>query len=382
MIVAVSQATPRVPDAYHPPPDFRPTDVAVHVDSLQKRFAVRRSWHATLRSPRESAHVQALAEVSLSVPAGSCFGILGPNGAGKSTLFRILSTLVLPDAGTATICGLDAVQDAAAVRELLSSAGADERSLFWRISAQENLRLYASLQGMRGATRAERVEEALAIVGLEKMGGQLVGRFSSGLRQRLLLARALLGRPRVLLLDEPTRSLDPVAARAFREFLRKEIVERQGCTVLIATHGADEAFDLCDRVAVLHAGQVVAQGRAADLTAALVADRVLLWTSEPDHPNLMRPETMTPGVVRLPDLSRPSDSAAGELHGHWRALVFLVPGGAAGSAAWLSQLVAAGVPVARLESVRPSLADLLEELTGADSPDPTGSAPSAERVNA
>ncbi len=385
MTGAVRQTPALLHEAYHPPPDLRMAGVAIHVDSLQKRFAARRSWQVALRSPRARAHVQALAGVSLSIPAGSCFGILGPNGAGKSTLFRILSTLVLPDAGTATICGLDAVQDAEAVRGVLSSAGADERSLFWRISAQENLRLYASLQGMRGATRSRRVEEALAIVGLEKMGGQLVGRFSSGLRQRLLLARALLGRPRVLLLDEPTRSQDPVAARAFREFLRLEIVQRQGCTVVIATHGADEAFDLCDRVAVLHAGQVVAQGRAAELTGALVADRVLMWTSEPDHPILARPERVMPGVLRLSDLSRPSDRTVGDVAGNWRALTFLVPGGAAGSAAWLARLVAAGVPVARLEPVRPSLADLLEELTGVGRSRSPGAVPldvSVERADA
>ncbi|MHB1223319.1 MAG: ABC transporter ATP-binding protein, partial [Gemmatimonadaceae bacterium] len=348
MTVAVRTATPWLAGAYAPPVGASSVDAAVELDGLRKRFAVRRSWHATLRNPSATAHVQAVSGISLRVPAGSCFGILGPNGAGKSTLFRILSTLVLPDAGRATVCGLDVVQDSAAVRDVLSGAGTDERSLFWRLSAAENLRLYASLQGMRGAARATRVEEALGIVGLEEMGGQLVGRFSSGLRQRLLLARALLGRPRVLLLDEPTRSLDPVAARTFREFLRSEIVDRQGCTVLLATHGADEAFDLCDRVAVLHAGRVVAEGRAAELAAALVADRMVLWTRTPRHPVLLDPARLRPGAARLPDVpAAPSDGAAGTGEG-WVPVTLRVPGGAAAGAELLRWLVAASVPVARL----------------------------------
>lgn len=374
MTVAVRRATPRLAGACAPTVASPSVDAAVELVGLRKRFAVRRSWRATLRNPSATAHVQAVSDISLRVPAGSCFGILGPNGAGKSTLFRILSTLVLPDAGRATVCGLDVVQDAAAVREVLSGAGTDERSLFWRLSAAENLRLYASLQGMRGAARAARVDEALGVVGLEGMGGQMVGRFSSGLRQRLLLARALLGRPRVLLLDEPTRSLDPVAARAFREFLRREIVERQGCTVILATHGADEAFDLCDRVAVLHAGRLMAEGRATELAATLVADRMVVWTRTPQHPVLMDPARLMPGAARLADTPVAPSDGGNEPGEGWVPVTLRVPGGAAASAELLRWLVAADVPVAGLAPVRPSLADLLAELTGPSAGAPSGRA--------
>lgn len=367
----------RPESAYRPPADdTHRLEAAVRVEGLGKRFAVRRSWRAAVRRPSAVARVRALDDLTLSVPAGSCFGILGPNGAGKSTLFRILSTLVLPDSGTASVCGLDVAQDAAAVREVLAGSGTDERSLFWRLSAAENLRLYASLQGLRGAERAARVEEALTIVGLERSGGQLVGRFSSGLRQRLLLARALLGRPRVLLLDEPTRSLDPVAARAFRDFLRREIVERRGCTVLLATHAAEEAFDVCHRVAVLHGGRLVAQGRAAELARALLADRVLVWTTESEHPALLEPERLVPGVRRV--LESGGAAREGPVEegpdgcGGWSPVTLRAPGGEEGSARLLRMLVEAGVPVARVERARPSLADLLAELTSGAAAAATG----------
>lgn len=337
----------------------------MEVEGLFKRFPRRRSLGELLgRRPRQG-DVHALAGVSLGVSAGSCFGILGPNGAGKSTLFRILSTLVLPDSGRATVSGLDVVEDDAAVRELISAAGADERSLFWRLSAAENLRLYASLHGLRGRERSARVEEVLAVVGLEGTGGRMVGTFSSGLRQRLLLARSLLPRPRVLLLDEPTRSLDPVAARAFRSFLREEIVERQGCTVLLATHGADEAFGLCDQVAVLHRGRVVAGGRAADLAATVRDDRVVVWTSRPGSPVFDRPELLGGAVERLPEGEAAAAAAAGATPAadRWSPVLLRVPGGPDGSAALLTRLNAAGVPVSALEVVRPTLAELLERLT-------------------
>lgn len=353
------------PAPYTPAPlhasDDRP--LAIEIRGLAKRFPRRRSVRELVRGQRLQL-VDALTDVSLAIPAGSCFGILGPNGAGKSTLFRILGTLVLPDEGSASVSGLDVVEDALAVRTVVASAGSDERSLFWRLSAAENLRLYASLQGLRGSERSARIEEALAVVGLAEMDRRMVGTFSSGLRQRLLLARALISSPRILLLDEPTRSLDPVAARDFRHFLRREIVERRGCTVLLATHGADEAFDLCDEVAVLDRGRVVAQGRAAELAAGLRADRVVVWTSDAGHPALSSPAVLGDGVARVAMQHPEVRADACDMDARWRPVVLHVPGGADGSAALLGRLTSAGVPVARLEAVRPSLAELLSELTG------------------
>jgi ABC-2 type transport system ATP-binding protein len=329
-----------------------PAPAAVELWGVGKRFPRRRPLWETLRRPLAREWVTALEGVSLQARAGECVGLLGPNGAGKSTLFRVLTTLVLPDAGRAAVGGADVVEDADVVRRIAASANPDERSLYWRLSARENLRLYASLRGLDGAERDGRVTEALAAVGLED-GDQLVGRLSTGLRQRLLIARALVGRPSVLLLDEPTRGLDPVAADRVRAFLRDEVVARRGCTVLIATHTAEEAFDLCDRVVVLHRGRVLAEGAARVLAARHVEDRYDLWL----------PGARAAGdVFRLLAPARPLATAPAEEPG-WTRLRVRLPGGADAVAALVRRLAASEVPVARVEAVRPSLAELLAAIT-------------------
>ncbi|HEY0971271.1 MAG TPA: ABC transporter ATP-binding protein [Gemmatimonadales bacterium] len=324
--------------------------VALRLTGVVKRFPVRRTARELLRARVQRRSRVALDGVSLEVPAGVCFGVLGPNGAGKSTLFRLLATLVLPDDGRATVHGLDVVEDADAVRAIVGVVPAEDRSLFWRLSAAENVRLYATLHGLRGAVRSERVEWVLDAVRLSDQAGVQAGRLSTGMRQRLLLARALVGRPSVLLLDEPTRSLDPVAARDLRRFLREEIVGRQRCTVLLATHAAEEAFELCDGIAVLQRGRVVAEGAASVLAAAHTDGLLDLWTTAPHHPALD-----VPGVVLA---GAPATEGDG-----WHRVRLRAGGGRAGTAALLERLVAAGVPVARVEPVRPTLADLLERLS-------------------
>jgi ABC-2 type transport system ATP-binding protein len=150
---------------------------------------------------------------------------------------------------------------------LIAPVLANERSLYWRLSAYENLRLYAVLQGVAAPQVDAEIARVLAATGLSDAPPAMVGTFSSGMRQRLLIARALLGRPRVLLLDEPTRSLDPISARDFRRFLRESVVRAEGCTVLLATHDADDAWELCDRVAVLHRGRLLAVDETTRLRA-------------------------------------------------------------------------------------------------------------------
>lgn len=237
----------------------------VRCHGLTKTFAKRRTWAESLRSFGAAPRSAVVSDVSFGVEAGEIFGLLGQNGAGKTTLFRMLATLLTPDAGSAEVDGYDIAQDGAAVRDAIAPVLANERSLYWRLSALENLRLYAVLQGLHGEARDREAARVLAAVGLESTGAAMVGSFSSGMRQRLLIARALLGRPRILLLDEPTRSLDPISARDFRRFLRESIVGAEGCTVLLATHDADDVWELCDRVAVLERGRLLAVDRAATL---------------------------------------------------------------------------------------------------------------------
>ena len=289
MTVSLSDAS-RGPSTLTPDRAFlreeaRPSSIsiAVNIRRLGKRFAVRRSIASTLLHPRRGDFVHVLRDLSLDVKQGELFGLLGPNGAGKTTLFKILSTLILPDAGTATICGADLIRDSAQVRSFLTPVIADERSLSWRVTAWENLHLYGTLQGLHGVMLRDRIGEVLDVVGLQGTGAKLVGQFSSGMKQRLLIARALLHRPRVLLLDEPTRSLDPISAREFRAFLRSEIIERQGCTVLLATHDPEEALEFCDRIAILDRGRLIRVGSPQSLASEFRGTRYRVWTTTPEH---------------------------------------------------------------------------------------------------
>ena len=327
--------------------------VAVRIEGVTKRYAVRRGWRETLRHPRGGSTTLALDHVELEIGRGEFFGLLGPNGAGKTTLFKVLATLIEPEAGTAFVEGHDVRLEPNEVRRVLTPVIADERSLNWRLTARENLDLYAVLLDVPRAERRERIDRVLADVGLVDVGEKMVGAFSSGMRQRLLIARALLARPRVLLLDEPTRSLDPVSARAFRRFLREEIVGRHGCTVVLATHNAEEAFELCDRVAVLDRGRVLACGPARALAQSYGDERHRVWTQTPGHPafDSLVQAGLIEQIRRLPDEE-----------GGWACLELVVHGGLAESAAALRELSDAGVSVARFERVPLSLADLIERV--------------------
>lgn len=342
-----------VPAASVPARNGHGHDIVVDVDHLVKRFAVRRGWRATIRHPRAKEYATALGGVSFQVARGEFFGLLGENGAGKTTLFKVLASLVTPDEGTVSVHGHDVVRDGERVRRLLAPVIADERSLNWRLSARENLRLFASLHDLRGAARDRRVSELLELTGIADTGDKMVGQFSSGMKQRLLIARALLSRPSVLLLDEPTRSLDPLGARRFREFLREEIVARQGCTVLIATHKAEEALELCNRVAILDKGVVRAVGTPEELARRIVGERYRLWTLDPSHPALATLETR--GVMHVMQRGERDDDG-------WTPLQVEIPGGPRVASEVLAYIAAAGVTVSSFERGRLPLAELIERI--------------------
>lgn len=326
-----------------------PGSPLVSVRALTKRFLVRRSWREVQRHPFTRVLQTSVDNMSFDVHAGEFFGLLGPNGAGKTTLLKILATFILPDEGEVRIDGYDVAREPAAVRARVAPVIANERSLFWRLTAKENLELFAHLWRVPARDVNARIAEVLDVVGLAATGRKMVGQFSSGMLQRLLIARALLPRPRVLLLDEPTRSLDPVSAREFRRFLREELAVRRNCAVVIATHNADEALELCTRVGVMNAGKLLAIGTASELAHRAGDDRYTVWTAEPNHPAL-RDHMRDAG---------PNGSEQRPANG-WTPVSVRAIGGERASAAVLAQLVQAGVPVARFERTTVSLAELIE----------------------
>ena len=201
--------------------------------------------------------------MSLSVEAGEVYGLLGPNGAGKTTMARMLSTLLEPTSGSARICGHDTVRDGTEVRTRIGVMFAGERGVFWRLTGRENLQMFGRLVFMDGNAIRRRTDELMERLGLADRTDELVESYSTGMKQRLNLARTLMHDPPVLLLDEPTAALDPAAARATRRFVDE--LRGEGKAILLTTHNMHEADEVCDRVGIIDKGRLIAEDRPADL---------------------------------------------------------------------------------------------------------------------
>jgi ABC-2 type transport system ATP-binding protein len=209
--------------------------------------------------------VRAVDGLDLEVSAGTVFGFLGSNGAGKTTTIRLLLGLLEPTGGRATVLGCDTRADAGRIREQ-SGALLEHHGLYERLSAEQNLEFYARVWRLSGSARVERIRALLQPLGLWDRRGEPVGRWSRGMKQKLAVARALLHRPSLLFLDEPTAGLDPVAAATLRDELGT-LVQREGVTVFLTTHNLAEAERLCSRVAVIKKGRLLAVGHPDELKA-------------------------------------------------------------------------------------------------------------------
>jgi ABC-2 type transport system ATP-binding protein len=231
---------------------------AVVFESVSKGFEHRPAFFSWFGNERRG-RTQALAEISLSVPEGVVLALLGPNGSGKTTLLKLVSTLLLPDSGRVLVKGADSVPDAQFIRRHVAFAVASERSFFPRLSARENLQFFATLDDVPRNSRLKEIERVIDAVGLLDQSDTLVMKFSSGMYQRLGIARALIKNPSVLLLDEPTRSVDPGSAQQCWKIVRD--LAQTGTTVLLATHSFQEASSVADEVAILCQGTLAAYER-------------------------------------------------------------------------------------------------------------------------
>ena len=238
----------------------------IEITGLSKVFRRKKSLRQLVTRPTErKQETWALNDVTLRVPSGAIFGLLGPNGAGKTTLLKVLSCLVLPTSGTARVGGFDTRSSESQVKRILGFVTSDERSFYWRLTGKENLQFFGALYQMHGGPLQERISYLLDRLDLSEQADKPFRDYSSGMKQRLAVARGLLHDPPVLLLDEPTRSLDPISAKHLRRFISEELNGKEKKTLLLATHNLQEAEQLCQEVAVLSRGRILGAGRVEEL---------------------------------------------------------------------------------------------------------------------
>jgi ABC-type multidrug transport system ATPase subunit len=245
---------------------------ALSLENVEKYFPPAASgWRAFLH-PISRLTVPALRGISLEVKQGEVLALVGANGAGKSTLLRILTTLLIPTRGHAQVCGFDVALEPAKVRLQIGYHTGADACFYSRLSGRENLVLFAGLNNISDAEGSSRIAELTGPFGLGELLDRQVRTLSTGNIHRLGLARAMLHRPSVLLLDEPTRSLDPLAAAEFRRFLLQDIVRVHGTTLIFASHTLAEVEQLAGRIAVLDGGRLLACDTLAGLKAIARAD--------------------------------------------------------------------------------------------------------------
>jgi ABC-2 type transport system ATP-binding protein len=251
-----------------------PMSFAIELVQLTKVFRPPRGfsllWKAASATQR-SATV-ALEDVTLAVQHGEIVGLVGANGAGKTTLLKILATLVLPTSGQVRVNGHDVVRDELAVKGQIGLMTGEERSFYWRLTGRQNLAFFAALYGLSSQEARTRISELGGFLGITDLDRR-VQTYSTGMKQRLALARALLHNPPILLLDEPTKSLDPPTAQRLRAFLRERTDHPHPRTVVLATHNLTEAEQLSDRIILLHHGRCIRTGTVAELKGALGPER-------------------------------------------------------------------------------------------------------------
>jgi ABC-2 type transport system ATP-binding protein len=241
---------------------------AIETFELTKQFPRNRGLWNFIPGSRPSRTVTAVDTVNLTVERGELFGLLGPNGAGKTTLIKLLCTLIIPTSGTARVNGYD-LQQEEAIKASVGLVSGDERSFYWRLSGRRNLEFFASLHGLPDPQRRHRVEEVLEMMELREVADEAFQTYSTGMRQRLSLARGLLNHPEILFLDEPTKSLDPIATRHLHDFIKDRLVGERGVTVFLTTHRLEEAEQLCQRIAIMDKGRIRACGTISELRKVL-----------------------------------------------------------------------------------------------------------------
>ena len=331
---------------------MRPMDhPAIATENLSRVYRKPRKRWSKPKPTDGPPEFTALDAVNLEVRRGELFGLLGPNGAGKTTLIKILTTLLAPSSGTARVDGLDVVTEADKVRPRINMVSGGESSGYGILNVRENLWLFARIYGVPTAVAQERIDKMLAVVGLSDKATSRISHLSTGQRQKMNFCRGFITDPKILFLDEPTLGLDVTSARAIRVFLKEWMKENQDRTLLLTTHYMAEADDLCDRLAIIDRGKVLACDTPTNLKRR-VQEHTLFELS-------LAPSATTPDVGGVPGVHKVTTTTTPTTV---ELKVSLLDESAIGGV--VQALVTAGGRILTLKKVEPTLEDVFIELVG------------------
>lgn len=237
----------------------------IKIKGLKKFYPLDKGYRELLFHPFRHKFKTALNGIDLEVKTGECFFLLGPNGAGKTTLIKLLATLLLPDEGQVYIKGMDVAQQPAKVKEVVGYAINEERSFYWRLTGRQNLEFYAALNNLSIKTMYQKIDDVLKITRLTQSADRRFSTYSAGMKQMLSIARALLCDPEILFVDEPTKSLDPLAAQKIRCFLKEELVKKRGHTIVWSSHDLKEVEEFGDSLAIMDQGKIRIKGTVSQV---------------------------------------------------------------------------------------------------------------------
>jgi ABC-2 type transport system ATP-binding protein len=323
-------------------------------EASPKTPAAKRGW-SPFKPRQPQAVFIAVDGVSLEIRKGEVFGLLGPNGAGKSTTIRMLCTLLEPTGGSAHVNGFDLVKQANQVRQSLGTLLAGERSIYWKLTARENLEYFAALYHIPPEVARKRIDELLNRMELAARANELVEKYSTGMKQRVAISRALLARPPILLLDEPTLGLDPQAARNVRELVKE--LQAEGHTILLTTHYMEEADQLSDRIGIIDQGKIIALDTPAALKQRITQQDVVHLEIAGWHADLAGALQRLPTVENLVTRSISGPDALTEVSLHVANSRLVLPG-------IIETLNRNGTRLINMNIVKPSLEDVFINLTG------------------
>lgn len=274
--------------------------------NLSKKFPLLKGYRDILLHPFKKKEISALHNINIQVKEGDIFGLLGPNGAGKTTLIKILCTLILPGSGSAYVKGYDVTRDEKSIRKLIGYVISEERSFYWRLSGRQNLKFFAKLNNIPNSEAEQRIERLLDFLDLAEDAGRMFKDYSTGMRQKLAIARGLLTDPAILFMDEPTNGLDPVSAHNLKLLVKEKLVGEKKKTVIFATHNLRDAEELCSRIAIIRNGEVRFAGTIDDVKLKFNESKRYMMKLKTEKNGLMEKIHNMPLVKRIMPLSNGS----------------------------------------------------------------------------